>query len=251
MLAALKNLDYPAEKLAVNFAVTIENNQKSQDWVWKLHKLVDLCQFPYQTKIHVTRVTAENQTKWNVYSAVLKNLTVLRELFLKSDCDYYMTLGGDNPPPRNAIKRLLALNVDLASALVHQPPAKNFLSEKWVSFPLVFPHIWHLKDLEHNGLNPEQKRLLRKAWCEVGFQKAIWEDPNWKQLEVIKQVSFGDACCLFKRQVYEKVEPRMLHGTLYMSPDLQFCQDVLAAGFTTACDMKLHCPHFMEDGLAY
>ena len=248
MLAAVGDIDYNPKYIKITFALTDLGDEESKQFIKRARNLVENANYMFETEIIVTKPTEHQKQQWQAYANIMRNMLALRRKFLKEGYDYMWVLGGDNPPPRNTLKRLLALDADIASALIYQRPLKDYLGVG--SWPMVFQHRWELKHLEHNGLNPEQKRILRKAWQEVGFHKIVTENPNWKRLKVLRGAVFGDGCCLIKRRVLEKIIYRIITRA-YLSQDLQFCQDALVAGFTTAVDMKLHCPHLCVDGKAY
>jgi len=248
MLAALREVDYNPNYMKICFAVTDLGDSDSRKFIKDVKALVEHSNFMCETEVITTTPTEQEHGEWGSYSFVVKNQRVLRQKAIDEDWQYWWILGGDNPPPRKALKRLMALNADIAYALVYQRPIKDFHYHK--AWPLVFRHVWTIQDLEHNGLNEEQKRLLTKAWVEVGFMRQLCIEKNWRIHKVLRNVASGDGCCLVKRQVFEKVPYRF--GKMgYQSPDLQFYSDARVAGFNTVVDMKLHCPHIAMDGLAY
>ena len=258
MLAALGDVDYPPEKFTAAFGVSDRGDDESKDFIQRLRNLLDNCNFPFKTRVIVTTPTDEDEQRWHQFKWVIRNLAELRNHVLKSGLDYMWILGGDNPPLRTALKRLLALNTDIASALLYQRPHKNWKS--YGAFPLVYRHHWTLRDLNkphlHNGggkptfLNAEQKRLLAKAWLQLGFLKPVSLEKKWRNYKVCHNVVFGDGCCLIKRKVLEAINYGMLKA-LYQSYDIQYMQQALALGFKTAVNMTLRCPHITYEGEAY
>ena len=258
MLAALGDVDYPPEKFTAAFGVSDRGDDESKDFIQRLRNLLDNCNFPFKTHVIVTTPTDEDEQRWHQFKWVIRNLAELRSYVLESGLDYMWILGGDNPPLRSSIKRLLALHTDVASAILYQRPNKSWKNHN--AYPLVFRHHWNLRDLDkpwlHNGgetpttLNSEQKRLLAKAWLQLGFVKPVWLEKDWKNYKVCRNVVFGDACSLIKREVLEAINYEMLQAA-YQSYDIQYMQQALFLGFETAVDMKLHCPHITFEGEAY
>ncbi len=53
-----------------------------------------------------------------------------------------------------------------------------------------------------------------------------------------------------RREVMERFSYTRVY-TGYQSIDIQFFQEILAMGYETRVDMKLHCPHLDMDGKVY
>jgi len=258
MLAALGDLDYPPDKFQVYWGVSDRGDGESREFIKRLQNLLDNCNYQFETQVIVTKPSDDDERRWRTFKWVIRNLSELRTYFLESGWEYMWILGGDNPPLRSSIKRLLALKADIASALLRQKPNKNWKGHD--AYPLVFRHYWNLKDLDkpclYNGgsqptmLNDEQRRLLTKAWVQLGFVRPMWLEKNWLNYKTCRNVVFGDACSLIKRQVVENITYDMLNPA-YQSYDIQFMQQALACGYETAVDMKLPCPHITYEGEAY
>jgi hypothetical protein len=248
MLGALRNLRYSPLFFKVVFAVTDKGEPQDKQFIENLRGLLKHADFMFETEVIMTQPTQRDAEKWGVFAAVILNVQALRRKFLSEPYDYFWLLGGDNPPPPDTLNRLLKLKTDIAAALVYQRPMKDFYERG--AYPLVYRHVWHLKHLENNGLNQEQKRLLTLAWVNLGFMRLLAYEKNWRRYKVLRDVGFGDGCCLFKRTVFETLEYKGAPKG-YQSNDIQFQQEAMAAGFHTAVDMKLHCPHFCVDGKAY
>jgi hypothetical protein len=257
MLASLANVDYPTDKFKIVLAISDRDDPESKEFLDRVRNLVTYANIPFETEVIFTHPSGQEEHDWDTYRWIIHNLKELRSICLNSDCDYMWILGGDNPPLRGALKRLLALNSDIASALNNQRPSKSWYNRK--SFPLVYRHKWILKDLDkrclHNGdvkpqyLNEVQKQELTKAWLNLGFLTAISDERNWRSHKILRNVIFGDGCCLINRKALEKIDYEVLHS--YMSYDMMYAQRALAMGLSTAVDMKLVCPHLHYEGEAY
>jgi len=248
MLGALRNVKYNPHRFKVVFAVTDMGEAQDKTFIENLKGLLKHADFLFETEVVSTTPSQQDAECWGAFAAVIINIQMLQNKFLSEPHDYFWLLGGDNPPPPHALNRLLKLDTDIAAALVYQRPMKDFYGRG--AYPLVYRHVWHLKHLEGNGLNPEQQRLLTLAWVNLGFMRLVAYEKHWRRHKVLRDVAFGDGCCLFKREVFEKLKYKGAPDG-YQSNDIQFQQEAMAEGFHTAVDMKLHCAHFCVDGKAF
>jgi len=245
MFAALQNLDWDNKE--IHFAVTQYKFKDDDGFSDYLRKLIDTIDVGGPVYVHWTYLNEiEARTP---YLAVLRNKAVLRAAFLDGDCEYFLMLGGDNPPPRATIKRLMKLNADIASGIVYQRPKRGFGTASG-GLPLLWRSAWYLHELDKYDLPPEIMDEFRTAFIESSFLIPIILDPNWRRRKTIEGIAGGDGCVLIRRKVLEYIG-WYLPKTGYHSEDVNFFTNAMARGFTTKADLKLHVPHFDPDGSVY
>ncbi len=253
MAATLRNVDYPPDKLFLDFCVTDRLDKESAAYLIQVKDLFTVAKFPFKYRVSTTCLTYEEGYRWGPYYGVILNLHHSRLRFLDSDFDYFWVLGGDNPPPRNCLKKLLALKTDVASAMINQRPyrGRNFgkgLEPEGPAFPypMFWEYVWTTEDIEKRvDFEPALKEALRKMWIEFAFMLPV--RGKWKK--VYKNVNFGSGCCLSTREVMEWCGFYLGNG--YHSEDIHFFQNVLAHGFETALDTTVTCGHLDPGGDVY
>lgn len=247
MLAALANLDY--KNVELHWAVTgVDEYPAYLDFHGRLTKLMGATKFPdtWSTHIHWVKLSKEEQRMQ--YKPILANKTVLRDSFLDSDAEYFLLLGGDNPPQRKAIKRLLEVDADVSMGTCYQRPG---VDKSCGVYPLVWRFMWMPRELEGLKIDPRNKRELIEAWYMLPTLINICYDFNWKRKRQINEVVGGDGCALIKRKVLERIDWGLMPPMAYNSEDIHFMTTALYNGFTTACATDLHVPHLAEDGMMY
>ena len=253
MVAALRNLDYP--NIEIHWAVTDFGDGKSSIYIQHLKDLLATVKWPCSIHIHTTKYdtnkppvcTREVNGAVASYDLVIRNLRLLRGLFLDGDYDYFLEVGGDNPPPRETIKRLMKLDSDVAFGTCYQRPSRDGSHE---CYPLVWMYTWQLADLEKHQLNPVVKEKLKLAFTNTPFVVPVYAHKNWRKLKYVQPYAGGTGMVLIKRHVLEHVGWR-LPPSLYFSEDLYFCHQCNAHGYSTVGDLKFHVPHMDEDGFTY
>lgn len=253
MLAAIQNIDYPQESLTVNIAITNRNEPADIKFTKRLQHLIEYSNIKFQVNITEVTPTTDEKERWGQYYAVICNLHELRKQFLDSDSEYFWVLGGDNPPPRYCLNRLLTIGADVSSALILQRPnrAREFdkpdMPYRVDPHPMFWMYLWSMNDVQkRHDLEPELKEALRACWINLPLLHLIKTD---KKL-IVHNVSFGSGCSLVKREVMEHLG-YYLGEAAYCSEDLQFMQWVHTLGFKTALDTGLHCGHFDPNGALY
>jgi hypothetical protein len=240
MFAALQNLDYSNKE--VHFAVTrYKGGYKSEEgFPDAIVKMYDAVPLGCKTAIHWKWL---KEDKMRPYGPVLNNLALLRGLFLDGDYDYFLLLGGDNPPPRETINRLLALDADVACGLVYQRPYRGIGN---MAYPLVYTYSWTLDELPPN-LPKHLRREFEKTWRASMFYLPIYLDPEWRKDDVITEFTGGSGCTLIKREVLENIG-FYLPLSCYHSEDINFFTWAKYLGYSTKCDLTFHVPHHDDSG---
>jgi hypothetical protein len=253
MIAALRNLD--CADMELHWAVTDFGDTKSTVYLQRLKALMSTVEWKCPVYIHTTFFDTKRQPIYTrevagetaAYDLVIKNLRLLRGKFLDGDCSYFLEVGGDNPPPRDTVNRLMKLNTDVAFGTCYQRPSRD--GEK-NCYPLVWEYTWTLKDLDKFNLEPIVKEKLALAFTNTPFVVPIYARKNWKKLKYLKPYAGGTGMVLIKREVLERVGWR-LPPSLYFSEDLYFCHQCNAHGYSTVGDLTFHVPHMDENGLTF
>ena len=244
MVASLANLDY--ENVEIHWAVTGGYDAKFEDYRARLTKLCEAVDWPrgWSNTIHYVPLT--NEQLQMPYGPILENKNVLRQAFLDSDCDYFLLLGGDNPPPRHAVKHLMAVNADVAMGTCYQRPG---VTECGV-YPLVWRYTYSLEEVDACDADPASKELMRQAWLVCPSVISVSYDPDWQKDDVLWTICGGDGCALIKRRVLETIDWAVRPpDNASSSEDMYFMSQALYYGYSTACLTTLHIPHMAESGL--
>jgi hypothetical protein len=254
MLASLRNIYYPKDKLEINIGITDFNDSQSHQYRARFTALLENALMPFPTNIHMTTSTLQEQERWGPYHAVIKNLHELRKDFLdKNEFEYFWLLGGDNPPSSGILRRLLALNVDYAGALISQRPtrgrkfdpdgdkdARSFL-------PIFWQYLLTPKEIrKRTDLEPKLRQSFLRAFTEMPYMALMQID---RSKGAIHCCNFGSGCVLIKRRLFEHIG--YVLGKGYHSEDLHFGQWANLLEFETALDPNIRCAHFDPDGRLY
>jgi hypothetical protein len=249
MVAALQNLDW--RNAEVHWAVSYKGDSEGDAYMEKLGGILDSVRWSIPWKIHRCDITQEEaQTP---YRAVIRNRRLLRSDFLDGDCDYFFMVGGDNPPWRSAIKRLMKWNADVAFGLSYQRPRRD----RWYPnavYPMVWVYAWNLHELP-DDIDEDLYEQFWQSFLNVTLYLPIYVIPNWRRKKRIWGVAGGDGNCLIRREVLENAG-WTLPGTRgtphgYHSEDLHFFNKVNLLGYSVVCDLKYRVPHFHSDGTIF
>lgn len=243
MFAALQNLDWENWELHIASTVYRGGYRPDDGFQDSLRKFIDAVDVGVDVTVHRCPLDEQEMLP---YVPVLRNLALLRGVFLDGDCDYFLLLGGDNPPPRSTVKRLLSLEADVACGLVYQRPYQGIGN---MAYPLVYTYSWTLDELP-DDLPPHLVGEFRKAWRASMFYLPLYLDTEWQTKGVIDRFTSGSGCTLIKRKVLENIG-FYLPWSQYHSEDINFFTWSHYLGFSTKCDLDFHVPHHDEDGSAY
>jgi hypothetical protein len=145
-----------------------------------------------------------------------------RDLFLRGDYDAMLVIESDIIPPPDALKRLAAIDTDLAygAYLFRVSPVVNIMER-----------------YQEGALNIGESLTVRGKW-------------EWAKAQgVVPCSGAGFGCVLIKRHVLEAVEMRV--STLPSARvhcDSWFTCDVYERGFRMMADCGVICGHKKEDG---
>ena len=249
MVAALANLDY--HNMEIHWALTggYTHTDIWRDFYNRVKTLMETVVWPTGVTwhIHYKRLTLEQLN--TRYQTILQNKTLLRDLFLDGDCDYFLLLGGDNPPPQNAVKRLLQCKADVAMGVCHQRPGVDKLNGV---YPLVWRYLWMPWELDElDDVDPMNLEEMRLAWLHAPYILNVSFDPEWKRRKNQWMVCGGDGCALIRREVLEMIDWGVSPDISYHSEDIHFMSLALWHGFTTCAATDLLIPHMHESGKGF
>lgn len=249
MVAMLANLDY--ENMEIHWACTGgEEDPSFLEFKNRVTQLMDAVKWPETVEWHIHYVMLTPRERATQYIPILRNKELLRDVFLDSDAEYFLFLGGDNPPPRAAVKRLMEVDADVAIAVCYQRP--DIDQENNAVYPLVWRYVWLPSDIEKlEDIDPRNMEQLRLAWFQCPTLLNLSFDSGWKRRKTIWSITGGDGCALIKRRVLEMIDWGIPPLEAYHSEDLHFQSQAIWYGFSTACATDLHCPHMSPNGKFY
>jgi hypothetical protein len=147
-----------------------------------------------------------------------------RDFFLRGDYDAMLVIESDIIPPADTLKRLAALDCDVAYGCYLFRNQRNPVVNVFERYP------------DKNGSqarNPGESLTVRGLW------------PKAKQRGVVPCSGAGFGCVLIKRRVLEAVPMRLEGGGHCDTP---WTNDVYRAGFSMMADTGVLCGHVDEDG---
>lgn len=263
MVAALEQLEW--DNLELHWAVTDTGHIEMEAYALRIKTLMQNSLFKHPWTIHMVHITEEQRLIG--YAPVVANKKHLRDVFLDGDAEYFFMVGGDNPPYRTGIKRLMRFNKDVAFGASWQRPARDAYNPAAV-YPMVWTYAWTMKDIERYHFEPRVKAQFRKAFLNGTLYIPLHTRPNWRRLRRLDGAIGGDGNCLIKRRVVENV-PWILPGEWrrpgttmtfgmegggnpgYHSEDLHWFNNVTALGYSTVCDLRYRVMHMHDDGSVY
>ena len=248
-LAALKNLDYPMDRLSISYGVTDFPDLKDcSDFTTYLRTLLPAAKLGCASSLSFTAPDKEEFAKWGTYALVIANLHELRLKFLDSDADYFWVLGGDNfPLDRHMLKKLLKMKADVASPIIAYRPSRvpKERRSKTKLEPIAWTYEFWPKDIDRQDISPAIREALHKAWLNIPMTRFIRAKEK-----VVHGAMFGSGCSLSTRRA-QLYCGYWLPQAGYMSEDLSYCQYLVRYGFDVAVDTRLRCGHFETDGHIY
>ena len=205
--------------------------------------------FMNDVTIFTTRIERGEFPRWSQYSAVIKNLHVARKHFLDGDWPYFWLLGGDNPVQRNTLRKLLATDADVVSAIINQRPNRGlgvFEDHPNAVYPVFWRQSFTPDDVrKRTDLDPRVRNALIASWTNLCYFDLVATPVG----NTYHNVAFGSGCSLMKRKVLEYAGYYLDGG--YHSEDIAFSQYATRCGFDLALDTTIHCLHFDPNGLIY
>lgn len=245
MFASLQNLDW--YNMEVHWAITNTKQKDDVEFNEAIARLVEAVPMKAPVHLHYTYLTKEESIA--PFGPVTKNLALLRALFLDGECPYFLLLGGDNPPARNTIKRLMKLNADVATATLYQRSGRSGGTSP-AGYPMMWQTPWTMKDLEQFDLHPEILEEFKITFEESGFLIPMFADKNWRRKKTMRNTVGGSGTMLAKRHVLERIGYHLPRSG-YHSEDVNFFVQAILHEYKVIADLKFHAPHLGPDGIFY
>lgn len=149
-----------------------------------------------------------------------------RETFLAGRYDAMLVVESDIIPPADALKRLAALDCDVAYGVYvfRKSPVVNVFER----------YYWNMPTKVRKAANIGESFSVR----------GLWPPPQ----DVMPCSGAGLGCTLIKRHVLEAVEFRTLRNSGAVHCDSWFTNDVYDAGYQMMTDTRVLCGHKTEEG---
>jgi len=148
---------------------------------------------------------------------IVRKYNVARDVALKNGYDALMTLESDIIAPPDALKRLVAVEADVAYGLY------------------VWQSMWH----HWNAYWLVEEELAKSVSESPEMAEASWG-------KVIEVVGLGNGCTLIHRRVLEAFPFRKSDVCLH-PPDRSLAMDCQEEGFVQKCDLNVICGHIQRD----
>jgi len=150
-----------------------------------------------------------------------------RETFLAGRYDAMLVIESDIIPPPDTLKRLAALECDVAYGcyMFRNSPVVN-----------VFERYYAYTSGK-KAVNVGESLTVRGLW------------PWALQMGQVECSGAGLGCVLIRRHVLEKIDFRILHNTRGVHCDSWFTNDVYDGGYRMRADTRVLCGHKREDGV--
>ncbi len=221
---ALKNLLIPKDYLVgILFMVTLKPSPNFLRRVNCVAKRLGKANYAFAG---VGRLEDQRET-WNRESLERARELIRQFALTEYPSDYLWFVDADNPPPKDALTRLLGLDADIAASLVYQR-----MRNGEETYPLIY---------EYPGPLPSDP-MLRPGWEKIGPLKL--KDVSGKT-GVIEADGVGFGCCLIKRRVFKEVP---FQSGLCNSEDTEFCHKARLREYGRKVDLGLHVSHMLQDG---
>jgi len=212
------------------------------------HKDVDAVMNITGREYYLHDVRLSDEEIGQPYQAILRNRNRARELFLDSDCDELMLIGGDNPPWMNAVDLLRECDSDIAFGVSYQRPGKDITGAS--AYPMVQRPLWTMEDLEKHNLPRKVYQAFRSFYINEAVVLPIYLEDGWKDYGIVDGVIGGDGNVLLRRPVVEEFG-WVLHQQSKLSEDMLYMRNALGYGYTVRCNVQYHVPHIHEDMTPY
>ncbi len=221
---ALKNLLIPKDHLVgILFMVTLKPSPNFLRRVHGVAKRLGKAKYAFA----VVGKLEDQQESWNRYSLERARELIRDFAINRFDADYLWFIDTDNPPPKEALTRLLGLDADIVSGLIYQR-----MRNGEETYPLIYEY----------PRPPPSDPMLRPGWEKIGPLKL--KDIRGKE-GVIDADAVGFGCCLIRRAVFKEIA---FQSGLRNSEDTEFCHQARLKGYGIKVDLELHIPHMLRGG---
>jgi hypothetical protein len=254
MVASVKNLDY--SNYDVLFSVTMRPDYDSEGFLSEVKAM--LSYLPEKVKWEVATTPTPPEDLYVTYKVAVSNRQTVRSRFLDGDYDYLLLCGGDNPPSRDAIKRLLKLDADAALGVSWERPGKMIKvnpsdSDQMLrvrkSHPMLWSLLWTPDDIygKYPELEPKVREAIKRTFISSTFVMPFTADPNWRKYKVATNLVGGDGVALYSRNFLERIGWSMPTWSKH-SEDIHALVEAHEMGLKVVTDLKYHVRHLNEDG---
>jgi hypothetical protein len=207
---AIKTLTYPNQK-----GVLVDNSE-AEDYT----KTIETAGL---TAIHYPKFIKDSRER------LAASRNILRDLTLKEDYDYFLSLEQDVIPPTDIIERLLAHKKDVATGVYCKP------------FTLSYTH---------KGKVVKQVKKLMPLLCGpipgTKEKMHLFSTKEVAEPKVIPVRYAGLGCMLIHRKVLEKIKFR-IDTAIPCHDDVFFSHDIATNNFSMVCDTSIKCKHMIQE----
>ncbi len=216
---AVKNLDYG------NYDFVLVDNSSAYEYYEKLKSL----------GINAWHL---NEKDLSVRGKIVACRNLLRKMVIEK-YDYFLSLEQDVIPPKDIIKKLLAHNKLIISAVY------NMRMDDGKDHPLLWRFFEGKEAEEFIAKNPKIGPEVAAA-MKKGLLCKRYEPGELPKDKLIKIAACGLGAVLIHKSVLEKITFRASEKKDGYD-DVFFCQDALANGFEIFADTGVICEHFQDE----
>ncbi|MBI4154891.1 glycosyltransferase family 2 protein [Candidatus Woesearchaeota archaeon] len=204
-LEGLKNLTYK------NADFIIVDNSKTDEYLNKIKNLIK--------DFKNLRLIKDSEWFEGAKDRIVHSRNLIRNIALKENYDYFLSLEQDVIPPKDVVERLLKYKKDLISGVV--------FCDLIINGQLTYkPMLWITAGKDFN-----RKELMR--YLEP------YEVEDEKLLE-LRSTSLS--CLLISKKVLNKIKFRYTTGF----DDVELCNDAIKEGFKIYVDTSIKCKHLIK-----
>ena len=204
-IEGLKNITFK------NADFIIIDNSKKEDYIIKIKALTkDLKNF---------RVLKDPNWFEGAKDRIIHSRNLIREIALKENYDYFLSLEQDVIPPKDVVEKLLSYKKDIISGVV--------FCDLIINGELTYkPMLWIKAGKDQNG-----KELMRYL-----------EPYEVEEESLLELRSTSLSCLLLSRNILEKIKFRYTTGF----DDVELCNDAKDLGFKIYVDCSVKCKHLIK-----
>lgn len=205
-----------------NFDVVLEDNSPTTHYADKLKLLAK--QWEATHPGHTFRVIYSGETTPKARARLVHGRNLIRDMVLKENYDYFLSLEQDVVPPSDIIERLLQRQQSFVSGVYWNKETTTEGQQKLAVMAGIY-------------LNEEEKK--KKLVRSIGLMQLL---PS----RLIEVAYTGLGCALISRSLLEKI-PFRYDETQRACDDVYFCLDAEALGEKIYLDSSVWCAHHFND----
>jgi len=203
-IEGLKNLTFKADFIIVD-------NSKTDEYITKIKELIE----------DIKNFKVIKDTEWfeGAKDRIIHSRNLIREMALKENYDYFLSLEQDVIPPKDVVERLLKHKKDIISGVV--------FCDLIINGKLIYkPMLWIPAGKDKNG-----NELMRYL-----------EPYEVENEDLIELRSTSLSCLLLSNKILEKIKFRYTTGF----DDVELCNDAKGLGFNIYVDCSVKCKHLIK-----